>query len=177
MNLSSVEFKIRRATLQDVDAIVALVESVYRGESSRQGWTTEADIVEGQRTDSTMIQEMMDKPGQVFFVTDRKPQGLAASVFLEKKKEHTYLGMLAVAADLQNHKLGRKLIAHCEQQTRDWGLPAIKITVIPQRVELIQWYERLGFQRTGRDEAFPTDPRYGVPKNPDLHFVELAKQV
>lgn len=178
MKLSSSPWKIRTALGSDVEKIVSLVESVYRGEGSQKGWTTEADLLEGQRTDSQMILEMMNPPDGSFYVVDalEKPS-LAASVFFEKKQYGGYLGMLAVHTDYQNQKLGKLLLLYCEQQVRNWGLQKIKITVIDRRTELIAWYERFGFVKTGRSENFPEDPRYGIPKVKDLKMLELEKIV
>ncbi len=57
------ELTYRFATHADVPAIVALVESAYRGEESLRGWTSEAHLIGGQRTDPAMIRETIDRPG------------------------------------------------------------------------------------------------------------------
>lgn len=178
MKLSSSQWNIRTACELDVEKIVILVESVYRGSSSKQGWTTEADLLDGQRTDFAMIQEMMATPESFFYVIDSPNQQiLAASVFFQKTESGGYLGMLAVSTEFQNQKLGKILIHFCEQKVREWGLAKIKITVIDRRTELISWYERFGFVKTGHFEKFPDDPRYGLPKVKDLKMLELEKIV
>ncbi len=178
MNLSSSPWNIRTATESDVEKIVKLVESVYRGTSSKEGWTTEADLLDGQRTDQPMILEMMKTPESFFYVID-SPSGksLAASVFFQKTASGGYLGMLAVSTDFQNQKLGKLLMLYCEQILREWKLEKIRITVIDRRTELIAWYERFGFVKTGRIEKFPDDLRYGIPKVKDLKMLELAKVI
>lgn len=175
MNLSPLDFKIRKAVDTDVEKIVLLVESVYRGSSSKQGWTTEADLIDGQRTDQRMIRDMMNTPGNDFYVIPAQDKTLAASVHLKKESTSGYIGMLAVDTRFQNHKLGKKLLLFCEEQILLWGLTKATMTVLNVRHELLAWYERFGYVRTGRVQEFPTDPRYGIPKVTGLELLELAK--
>ena len=56
------EIRFRRATLADVPRVVALVERAYRGEVSRKGWTTEADLLDGQRTDPAEVEGLVSGP-------------------------------------------------------------------------------------------------------------------
>jgi ribosomal protein S18 acetylase RimI-like enzyme len=171
------ELSIHQAGPADVNEIVSLVQSVYRGESSRQGWTTEADLLDGQRTDPAMIQELMDEPGSVFLLA-RQNGKLMASVLLQRKADHAYLGMLSVAVLAQNLKLGRRMMDESALYIKkNWRLNEIRITVIGVRRELIGWYERRGFKATGNVFDFPADPRFGIPKVPRLDFIEMAKPV
>lgn len=171
------DFTLQLATPRDISEIVRLVESVYRGDGSRRGWTTEADLLSGQRTDAAMIEEMMKNPDAVFLLL-RGTNELAGSVYLERRADHVYLGMLSVSASLQNRNLGRALLDLSEAFTyRRWGLSEIRITVIPRRQELISWYQRRGYMLTGAREEFPRDERFGVPKVDDLYFVELKKTI
>lgn len=175
MNLSPSDFKIRSAHEADVDKIVRLVESVYRGSSSKQGWTTEADLLDGQRTDAHMIREMMNTPNNFFYVISADDKTLAASVHLKKEVGSGYIGMLAVDTRFQNRKLGKKLLLFCEEQILLWGLNRATMTVLHLREELLAWYERFGYVPTGRSLDFPTDPRYGIPKVSELRLLELEK--
>ncbi len=175
MNLSLLDFNIRKAVQTDVEKIVLLVESVYRGSSSKQGWTTEADLVDGQRTDARMILEMMNTPDSNFYAIPAGDKTLAASVHLKKEATSGYIGMLAVDTQFQNHKLGKKLLLFCEEQIQLWGLPRATMTVLSVRHELLAWYERFGYVRTGEVVEFPTDPRYGIPKVSGLLLLELQK--
>jgi ribosomal protein S18 acetylase RimI-like enzyme len=169
----------RHAQKEDVPAIVKLVESVYRGDSSRKGWTTEADLLGGQRTDPDMILNLLNDSECHFLLAINKSQ-IVGSVLIEKKRDYAYLGMLAVDVSLQNAKLGRRLLEAAESFTKNsWQLNEVRITVIEQRRELVEWYERRGYKKTGAVSDFPTDPRFGIPKVKisDLHFIELAKPV
>lgn len=165
----------RRAETQDVPAIVHLVQSVYRGDTSKQGWTSEADILGGQRTDNAMIAELLAQPQGVFLLAEQGGE-LLGSVYLEREPTAVYLGMLSVNVKAQNLKLGRRMIEESEKWAwREWNVSETRITVISIRHELIAWYERRGFQLTGKTEEFPKDPRFGIPKVENLVFVELKK--
>jgi len=170
----SSDFELRRATPSDIPGIVRLVESAYRGESSRAGWTTEADLLGGQRTDAEEIAELLALP-HVRSIVAVRPGSLDGHVLLRRDPDAGYVGMLAVAPELQGAGLGKRLLAEAERCTlTDFGLGRTRMTVISLREELIAWYERHGYHRTGRREPFPYDnPRFGLPKRPDLEFVVL----
>jgi len=170
---------VRRATSADIPAIVALVESVYRGENSKKGWTTEEHLLDGQRTDNAMVRELMKAPGHVFLLAESDGKVLA-SVLLERRETYAYIGMLSVNVEAQNLKLGRRMLDECEIfASREWNLNETRITVIEMRTELVAWYERRGYTRTGNVEGFHTDPRFGKPKvaYDDLHLIEMARPI
>ncbi len=168
---------VRRATVEDISKIVTLVESVYRGESATAGWTSESDILDGQRTDRAMIAEMLNETDSYIFVVDQDEHSLSASVHLKKENQFGYIGMVSVSTKVQNQGLGKKLLWFCEDQIKQWGLQKAKITVIHTRLELIAWYERFGFVRNGVSHPFPEDPRFGKPKVQGLTLVELEKSL
>lgn len=166
----------RVATLDDVEALERLVNSAYRGDSSRQGWTTEAELLGGQRTDAESLRALVQSGEDVLLVVEEKGE-LVACVNLRRHAGHGYLGMLTVRPTRQTGGLGRRLLAIAEAYVaREWGLRRMEMTVIVQRPELIAWYERRGYRRTERRERFPYgDPRFGLPKRDDLEFVVLEK--
>lgn len=167
---------LRPATNADVDALVSLVNSAYRGDSSRAGWTTEADLLGGQRTDPESLRTLIADPQNVILLLEREGQ-LVACVNLRRKPDRAYLGMLTVSPVLQSKGTGKELLALSEQWVLEhWGLKHIEMTVIVQRKELIAWYERRGYARTGHREPFPYgDARFGLPRRPDLEFEVLEK--
>lgn len=176
-SLNDISLHFRRADTADVDVIVALVESVYRGEGSKRGWTTEADILGGQRTDRDMIKNLMND-GDCLFLLCVDKGIVIASVLLERKVHYAYLGMLAVDVNYQNLKLGRRMIQVAEKWVREqWQMKEMRMSVIDVRPELIAWYERRGYQRTGDHQDFPSDVRFGIPKVPVLRLAELAKDI
>lgn len=171
---------VRLARPDDAPAIVALVNSAYRGDSSRAGWTTEADLLGGQRTDEAAIRDFIaGAPQQRMLVHEDVDGLLQACVQLQNRGDYAYLGMLTIRPTLQAAGLGRGLLAAAEHDVQaHWGVSRMVMTVIEQRHELIAWYERRGYVRTGETAAFPyDDPRFGEPKRPDLRFVVLAKDM
>jgi ribosomal protein S18 acetylase RimI-like enzyme len=173
--------KFRSATHADTDALVALVESAYRGDVSRQGWTTEADMLEGRRTGADDVQACLGRPDSRILIGERisaegMPELLAcAHVAIEDGAG--YFGMFSVRPHLQGAGIGKAMLAEAERVAREeWKLPAMRMTVIDIRDELIAFYERRGYHRTGIKKAFPYgDERFGVPKRQDLRFEVLEK--
>jgi ribosomal protein S18 acetylase RimI-like enzyme len=166
----------RAATPADIPALHALIESGYRGDSARLGWTHEADLLDGQRTDAEELAEIIADPQQTILLAEDAGR-LTGCVLVAEKEGKGYLGMLTVSPTLQRAGLGRALIAAAEQHARDViGARVMQMTVIRQRSELIAWYVRCGYAVTGREEPFPLDDvRFGLPKTRDLVFVVLEK--
>ncbi len=167
----------RPATDADVDAVVALVESAYRGDASRAGWTTEADLIAGQRTDAAMVRELLASPGTVLLLAHDDGE-LVACCQVEDRGDETYVGMLSVRPGRQGGGIGASLLSAVEGLARDRGSAALRLTVIAQRAELIEWYERRGFARTDAREPFPYgDERFGRPLRDDLEFLVMRKEL
>jgi ribosomal protein S18 acetylase RimI-like enzyme len=167
---------LREATTADVPAVVALVESAYRGDSSRRGWTTEADLLEGQRTDTAGIFAIVEDPDSVLFVAEAAG-ALVGCCELRHLGVSGYFGTFAVDPAAQGGGIGRRLLAHADAEAvRRWGATTLEMTVIAQRVDLIAWYQRLGFAATGERRPFPYgDERFGRPRRDDLEFVVLSR--
>ena len=169
------ELTFRDANFSDVDALVGLIESAYRGDASRAGWTTEADLLAGQRTDPEGVREVITAAGSRLLVAER-PGEIVACCQLQKREAYVYFGMFSVSPQLQGAGVGKAVMAEAERIAREWGAEEIRMTVIRQREDLIAFYERRGFGRTGRFEPFPYgDERFGRPLRDDLEFAELAK--
>ncbi|MFF8429567.1 GNAT family N-acetyltransferase [Streptomyces sp. NPDC016566] len=166
----------RDATDADVDALVALIESAYRGDSSRAGWTTEADILEGQRTDPEGVLGVIKSPDSRLLTVEQDGR-IVACCQLEHRGRHAYFGMFAVSPALQGAGLGKVVITEAERLARQtWGVTEMHMTVISVRDDLIAWYERRGYRRTGEMTPFPYgDERFGIPQRDDLQFELLVK--
>jgi len=164
------------ATADDLPALHALVESAYRGESARRGWSHEADLLEGQRTDLAALEATLADPEQHLLVF-RDNEVLRACVALTAKGDGlAYLGMLTVDPKRQGAGLGRLILAAAEEHAAAFGASRVEMTVIAQRSELIAWYERRGYALTGEQRPFPHgDPRFGLPRRDDLIFAVMEK--
>jgi ribosomal protein S18 acetylase RimI-like enzyme len=164
---------------EEIEAVVGLVNSAYRGESSRLGWTTEADFLGGQRTDAeTLRAELAAKPGAVMLVLRDAERGpMLGCVRLEPVDDATwYLGMLTIDPRLQDRKLGRSLLELAERFVAARGARRMRMTVIGIRTELLAWYERRGYARTGATVEFPYgDARFGEPRGEDLTLLVFEK--
>ena len=164
---------ISTATEQDIPALVSLVNSAYRGDSSRKGWTTEADLLDGIRTSEESLREMFQNPNALILKYEDAGQ-LLGCVYLETKENDLYLGMLTVSPDAQTNGIGKQLLTAAEQLAINRKCRAVTMTVITARHELIAWYERRGYQPTGGKQPFPDDPRFGIKKQP-LEFMVMEK--
>jgi GNAT superfamily N-acetyltransferase len=198
MSVSNTPFAlaVRPGHAAEAAALSTLVNSAYRGESSKAGWTTEADLLGGQRTDPEGLAEILrshtngnrdddqanghanDQAKDQVILVHTDALGLACCVHLQRLPDHrAYLGMLTVRPVDQAQGLGRALLAAAEQwAAREWGTREMQMTVIAQRAELIAWYERRGYARTGETAPFPYDDvRFGLPQRDDLYFLVLDK--
>lgn len=173
---SDSQLSFRRAVPADVDAIVVLVNSAYRGMSSRAGWTTEADLLDGQRTDAEEVAHLIGADDSLILLCLRDDE-IIGSVHLEKVDATTaYMGMLVIRPVLQGQGLGKRFVRAAEAAARtEWGTARMQIQVITLRHELIAYYQRLGYRRTGEIRPFPADPRYGIPRVAGLQFEVLEK--
>ncbi|KPI28444.1 GCN5-related N-acetyltransferase [Actinobacteria bacterium OV320] len=178
MDTAATEFTFRDAVDTDVDALVALIESAYRGDASRAGWTTEADILQGQRTDPDGVLAVIKAPDSRLLTVEQQGR-IVACCQLEHRGDHAYFGMFAVSPAVQGGGLGRTVMAEAERQAREnWGVTEMHMTVISVREDLIAWYERRGYRRTGRMTPFPYgDERFGIPQRDDLRFELLVKEL
>ena len=192
----------RNSKLADVSAVVELVESAYRGAGSRAGWTTEADLLDGQRTDEIEIREIIcgahsrirlaEKSFAAVQILDQiqahtpsqeralpHAASLVGCVRIENAGDAGYIGMVSVLPNLQSAGIGRQLLHEAERVIRDeLRLPRARMTVIGQRDTLIAWYQRRGYALTGKQEKFPYgQPRAGTPRRDDLYFEVLEKSL
>jgi GNAT superfamily N-acetyltransferase len=171
--------RIRLATLADLEPLHALVHRAYRGDTARGGWTHEADLLDGQRTDREALAAMLTSKDQRVLVGEEESALIGCVEVTYKGGGTAYLGMLSVDPERQAGGLGRQLIAAAEACAADaFGATVMEMTVIRQRAELVAYYERRGFALTGEERPFPaTDPRFGLPRRDDLAFVVLAKRL
>lgn len=167
----------RKARTEEAEMLVQLVNSAYRGDSSRVGWTTEADYLDGQRTDAQELRDLIES-GHSMLLLCLQEDEIIGSVNLQKAGDAAYLGMLVIRPDLQGHGIGRHLMLAAETIVqKEWGVHKMEMTVITLRTELLAFYERRGYRRTGIIKPFPTDVRFGLPRVEGLQFEVLEKEL
>jgi ribosomal protein S18 acetylase RimI-like enzyme len=169
-------YKIQPARVSDAARLSELVNSAYRGDYSRQGWTTEADLLDGTRTDAVALKEILTKPGTTI-LTYVERDTILGCVELVLAGKDLYLGMLTVEPALQGRGTGKLLLQAAEKFGVDHHCSKIHMTVISVRTELIQWYMRHGYADTGKRKPFAfNDPRFGQPRQP-LEFMVMEKKL
>lgn len=168
--------RITPATDEDIPGLHKLVNSAYRGEHAKKGWTTEADLLDGIRTNEEGLKEMMHQKDAVILKCNDENKFLTGCVYLQKQEDELYLGMLTVSPDLQSKGIGKQLLKAATEYAKQNHCRAIIMTVISVRNELIDWYERHGFYKTGETKPFPEDVRFGIPKQP-LEFIVMKKEI
>ena len=168
----------RLATADDVDAVVALVQSAYRGEASRAGWTTEADLIDGQRTDAGLVLDTIAREGAAILLAETDHLVACAEIAVyEGPGGGGYFGMFAVEPGLQGRGIGGAVLDEIERMAReDRGHDRLVLVVISLRTEMIDLYLRRGFVPTGDLVPFPYgEERYGRPRRDDLELLVMAK--
>lgn len=175
---SSTPIGFRPATLADIPALVELVTSAYRGDASRAGWTTEADLLDGQRIDAERLQADITRPHSRILIAQSNGV-LIACAHIAIEDNVGYFGMFAVMPQRQGAGIGKRVLEEAERILREhWHQTTVRMTVIDVREELIAYYQRHGYQRTGLHKPFPYgDDRFGTPKRDDLRFEILEKRL
>lgn len=164
------------AGLTDLPSIKALLDSAYRGENSKKGWTTEAHLIEGaERTTEEELQDIIKKEGSVLLCY-REDDQIAGCVNLQKTEQRIYLGMLSVSPDIQGRGIGKQLLAAAEEYAGSLNCTSIYMTVISVRQELIEWYRRYGYRDTGERKEFVEDAKSGRHLQ-KLQFMVLEKTI
>ncbi|MGB5132911.1 MAG: GNAT family N-acetyltransferase [Steroidobacteraceae bacterium] len=168
----------RQAAMHEAEFIAALVNSGYRGESSKLGWTTEADLLDGTRTNKADIENMIRQPGSMVLLCTEGAE-IIGTAHLELRGDQCQLGMLVIKPGLQGRGIGKDLMRSAEETAREtWGVHRIAMTVISIRHELIAYYERRGYRRTGRTKPFVADDTHGYPKKSQpIEFIVMEKRL
>jgi ribosomal protein S18 acetylase RimI-like enzyme len=171
-----VSLAFRAAEAADTARVVALVESAYRGDASRAGWTTEADFLDGRRTGPDDIAAILARERSRLLLAEAAGE-LVACAHVAVEDGAGYFGMFSVSPGLQGGGVGKQVLAEAERIVQaEWGCTAMRMTVIDIRDELIAFYERRGYRRTGIKKPFPYgDARFGLPRRDDLRFEVLEK--
>ncbi len=168
--------EIRAATLNDLHVLDVLINSAFRGESSKKGWTTEADLLGGIRTNERLLKNLIEEANSEIWTYELDGQAMGC-IHLKYHPEFAYLGLFTVSPFHQGMGIGKKLMKFSEQRARELNLARIQITVLAPRTDLMAWYERHGYVKTGEIRPFPMDnPDFGLPKV-FLELVVLEKMI
>jgi len=167
---------ITTATPEDAPALEKLINSAYRGESSKLGWATEANLLEGKRiTEDELLDLFNNKENIILKFTENN--AILGCVLLENKGNKLYLGMLSVSPKLQNSGIGKQLLKEAEIHALSLDLPKIVMTVITLRDKLIAWYNRHGFIDTGIRKPFQLNNHDTIVSEEPFEFVVLEKKL
>jgi len=146
------------AKTADIPVIKELLNYAYRGEGSKQGWTTEADLIAGDiRTDENNLLHVMKLPGSVFLKYEAGKKQISGCVNLQKHGDKIYLGMFCVSPQLQGAGIGKEILKAAEEYAHHVQCEAIYMSVISVRTELIDWYKRHGYLDTSERKPFIED--------------------
>jgi hypothetical protein len=176
-NMDKNSIVIKTASSADAEAITALVNSVYRGENAKKGWTTEADFLEGIRITSEKVNEIIARDTDIIINAVLNAEVIGC-VHLENKGAYTLLGMLSVDVNHQDKGLGKMLINECERYTKEiYGLSEIRMKVISRRTELIDYYKRRNYVITGEREEFGKGGDTFGETGEKLYFEIMSKKL
>jgi len=180
--MSQIKIQLRRATPADVGILLPLIRSAYRGEESRKGWTTEADLVADDRIDEVgLLTKISDPNGVILLATDAFGTVVVCCELLKRDSGLGYFGLFAVDPQRQGAGLGKQILQMAESYARETlGVKKLEMMVIGARTELIAWYIRRGYTTTGERRPFPyehlVNDKAGATRD-DLHFEVLVKDV
>jgi ribosomal protein S18 acetylase RimI-like enzyme len=167
---------ITKANRADILALNYLINSAYRGETSKKGWTTEADLLDGSRIDESTLGGYFDDPRIIILKNTENDGQITGCVYLEVRKPKLYVGMFSVSPELQDKGIGRALLLAAEDYARELNCHTLTMTVISTRHELISWYQRRGFKATGEIEPFHHGKKFGEPRQP-IELIVLEKNI
>ncbi len=161
----------RHATLNDIPTLTSLINRSYRGESSRAGWTTEADLLSGKRIDETGVKQLLNDPDSLILIA-KSDETILATIHAHHETDSVHFGLFAVEPSLQGGGIGKELLAYAESEAiRKWGVSTAVMEVISKRHELITYYERRGYICTGDTLTFPESDLW----NKKIDFLELIR--
>ncbi|KAH7157808.1 acyl-CoA N-acyltransferase [Dactylonectria estremocensis] len=172
------DLQFRIATPDDAAQVQALVEAAFRAEDSRPDWTADMKLGSSFRIGVETILSQITKPDSAILMATDGNGALVGSVEVSRRDDLARVSMLAVDLRRQQGGLGRQVLAHAEDYClRTWGVHRIGLNALSTREQLISWYMRRGYQKTGKSSPFPNERLGELELSEDLHFVELEKDL
>ncbi|KAF4447839.1 Acyl- N-acyltransferase [Fusarium albosuccineum] len=177
MTNNNLEF--RTATPDDAPQLQQLIQSAFRAEDSRKDWVGDADLAANFRLEVDEIMPGITKPDSAFLVAIDSSGGIVATIGVAKRgPDVARFFMLAVDQGRHRGGIGRQVLGYAEDYCqRVWGVDKIGLDALSVRKELIAWYLRCGFRKTGELTPFPADKINGRAVGEDLYFVEMEKDL
>ena len=167
---------LSKAVANDIKELNQLINSAYRGDESRKGWTTEAEILDGIRIDEDTLGDYFKRADVSILKCCNEVGKIYGTVYLELAAPKLYLGMFAVSPVAQGKGIGKILLKEAERFALQHQCDRIAITVISTRIELIEWYSRHGYVATGHSIAFEEiEKPFGDPKTSNIRLIAMEK--
>ena len=164
--------KLELANISEAQGINDLLNFAYRGE---KGWTTEVSLVEGDRSNISDITLAIENS---VFLIHKNNSDLMACICLESTGNDVYIGSFAVHPDHQATGLGKSVLEAAEAYANnELNAKKIIMVVLSLRTELIAFYERRGYKRSGVFKEYPSHLKVGTPKRNDLTIEQLHKNL
>ncbi|HQS65556.1 MAG TPA: GNAT family N-acetyltransferase [Sulfuricurvum sp.] len=165
----------RHATIDDIETLTSLLNRSYRGESSRAGWTSEADLLSGKRIDEAGLFQLFNDPDSLILIAQTN-EIITATIHAHRKLDSVHFGLFAVEPTLQGNGIGKAMLSYAESEANHtWKINTAIMEVITHRVELIEYYERRGYKRTGEVIPFPKSDLWDIQVD-SLEFAILSKE-
>ena len=149
---------IRTACAADTESLTRLINAAF---------AVERVAIEGERVNRAKLEAFL-RTGE--FLLLEKDRQLHGCVYIEKRGERGYLGMLAVEPNRQGNGLGRFLAREAERRLLALGCRFVDLRVISARAELTAFYAKLGYRVSGTS-PMPPETLLKVP----CHFIHLTK--
>lgn len=151
--------RLRVATSEDAEALTRVINAAFRN--------AEAFLLDRDRVDGETVRSFL-KQGEFLLAEDAGE--LVGCVYVERRGERAYLGLLAVDPQRQKAGVGSMLMDGAEKHCTKAGCRVMDIRIVSVRRELPVFYQRRGYVETGT-EPFPAEISTKIP----CHFVKMSK--
>ncbi|MFW1646964.1 GNAT family N-acetyltransferase [Acinetobacter nosocomialis] len=167
----------RLAELSDIPLLVDLINHSYRAQQGRS-WTTEVEFVKGQRISQEQLTQQLKLSNSVLLVAEIDSSQIVACIGLTFQNNTVEIGTFCTDPQIQNMKVGRSVLEYAEQFAlqKTPELDSALMYVLNVRSELIAYYERRGYTKTGHVEPYPTEADVGIPLIP-IKLIEMKKDL